>query len=149
MPRKILPAIRRLAPGPEEKEEEREKKMERMVKLADVLAIINAGMFDLRSSHDNFALQEAIRSLPTEVEEEKRPRLIDANEILKSEHQHYAPMADEYYVPVFDIENAPTVDAVPVEWINEWVNNYCNQFEEKLIERLLWTWSKNGRGGEG
>ena len=65
MPRKILPAIRRLAPGPEEKEEKREKKMEKMVKLADVLAIINAGMFDLRSLHDNIALQEAIRSLPT------------------------------------------------------------------------------------
>lgn len=39
--------------------------MERMVKLADVLAIINAGMFDLRSLRDNIALQEAIRSLPT------------------------------------------------------------------------------------
>lgn len=38
------------------------------------------------------------------------PRLIDANEILKSKHQRYNPMADEYYVPVFDIENAPTVD---------------------------------------
>lgn len=49
-----------------------------------------------------------------EIEVEKTPRLIDANEILKSEHQHYAPMADEYYVTVRDIENAPTVDAVPV-----------------------------------
>lgn len=42
------------------------------------------------------------------------PRLIDANEILKSEHQHYDYMADEYYVLVRDIENAPTVDAEPV-----------------------------------
>lgn len=49
-----------------------------------------------------------------EIEEEKMPKLIDANEILKSEHQHYAPMADEYYVTVRDIENAPPVDAVPV-----------------------------------
>lgn len=46
---------------------------------------------------------------------EKIPRLIDANEILKSEHQHYNPMADEYYVPVRDIESALTVDAVPLE----------------------------------
>lgn len=44
------------------------------------------------------------------------PRLIDANEILKSEHQHYDYMADEYYVIVRDIENAPTVDAVPTEF---------------------------------
>ena len=42
------------------------------------------------------------------------PRLIDANEILKSEHQHYDYMADEYYVLVRDIEDTPTVDAVPV-----------------------------------
>lgn len=49
-----------------------------------------------------------------EMEEEKTPKLIDANEILKSKHQHCAPMADEYYVTVRDIENAPTVDAVPV-----------------------------------
>lgn len=41
-------------------------------------------------------------------------RLIDANEILKSEHQHYDYMADEYYVLVRDIENAPTVDTEPV-----------------------------------
>lgn len=41
-------------------------------------------------------------------------RLIDASEILKSEHQHYDYMADEYYVLVRDIENAPTVDPVPV-----------------------------------
>ena len=47
-------------------------------------------------------------------------RLIDANEILQSEHQHYDYMADEYYVLVRDIENAPTVDAEPVRhghWI--------------------------------
>lgn len=42
------------------------------------------------------------------------PRLVDANEILKSEHQHYDYIADEYYVLVRDIENAPTVDAIEV-----------------------------------
>ncbi len=41
------------------------------------------------------------------------PRFVDANEILKSEHQHYDYMADEYYVLVRDIENAPTIDAEP------------------------------------
>lgn len=44
----------------------------------------------------------------------RMPRLIDANEILKSEHQHYDYRSDEYYVHVRDIENAPTVDAEPV-----------------------------------
>lgn len=55
------------------------------------------------------------------------PRLIDANEILKSEHQHYDYMSDEYYVHVRDIENAPTVDAVEVVRCKDckhyWKNN--------------------------
>jgi hypothetical protein len=42
------------------------------------------------------------------------PRLVDANEILKFDHQHYDYMSDEFYVLVRDIENAPTVDAVEV-----------------------------------
>lgn len=50
------------------------------------------------------------------------PRLIDANEILKSEHQHYDYMADEYYVLVRDIENAPTVSAKPVVRCKDCVN---------------------------
>lgn len=41
-------------------------------------------------------------------------RIIDADEITKDEHQHYDYMADEYYVFVRDIENAPAVDAVEV-----------------------------------
>lgn len=72
------------------------------------------------------------------------PKYIEVNEILKSEHQHYDYMADEYYVLVRDIENAPPVDAIPIEWIKEWVNNYCDWSQEKLIEVLLRTWSKNG-----
>lgn len=80
-------------------------------------------------------------------------RLIDANEILKSEHQHYDYTADEYYVLVRDIENAPIVDAVPVvrckdcryreheepgmvwcpnvigSWIEE--NGYCSRGERR------------------
>jgi len=47
-------------------------------------------------------------------------RLIDANEILKSEHQHYDYMSDEYYVLVRDIENAPTVAA---ERHGHWIRN--------------------------
>lgn len=60
------------------------------------------------------------------------PRLIDANEILKSEHQHYDYMADEYYVRVRDIENAPTVDAEPVrhghwEWDGDYICSNCGE----------------------
>ena len=73
-------------------------------------------------------------------------RLIDANEILKSKHQHYNPMADEYYVPVFDIENAPTVDAELVKH-GEWIPNitalgtmvfYCSACEK--ISDIHWAY---------
>lgn len=44
---------------------------------------------------------------------------------------------------------APTVEAIPIEWIKEWVNNYCDWSQEQLIECLLRTWNKNGRGEKG
>ena len=53
-------------------------------------------------------------AMSTETKERNNiPRCIDADEILKSEHQHYDYMADEYYVLVRDIENAPTIDTEP------------------------------------
>lgn len=71
------------------------------------------------------------------------PRLIDANEILKSEHQHYDYMADEYYVTVRDIENAPTVDAEPKE---EQVKEYCRKrclavVDNELFNEMKARWS--------
>lgn len=62
----------------------------------------------------------------------KEVRLIDANEILKSEHQHYDYMADEYYVTVRDIENAQTVDAV-----SEWTPITARPMDAE--ERLEWS----------
>ena len=72
------------------------------------------------------------------------PRLIDANKL--EPIQVYR--GDVYCEMVFmaDIDNAPTIDAIPIEWIKEWVNNYCDRYEEGLFECLLRTWNKNGRG---
>jgi hypothetical protein len=42
------------------------------------------------------------------------------------------------------VDERPTVDAIPIEWIKEWINNYCDWNQEKLIEVLLRTWSKMG-----
>lgn len=36
-------------------------------------------------------------------------RLIDADEIIKHEHQHYEYLSDEFYIEVRDVENAPTI----------------------------------------
>ena len=70
-------------------------------------------------------------------------RLINANEILKSEHQHLDYMADEYYVLVRDIENAPTVDAEPTE---EQVKEYCRKrclviVNSELFNEMKARWS--------
>ena len=67
-------------------------------------------------------------------------RLIDADALPK--YTGMALSADEVARAV---ENAPTIDAIPIEWIKEWVNNYCNRYEERLFECLFRTWSKNGR----
>ena len=44
-------------------------------------------------------------------------RSIDADELLKDEHQHYDYLSDEYYVLVKDIESAPTIELNKGTWI--------------------------------
>lgn len=37
-------------------------------------------------------------------------RLIDADELLKAEHKYYYYLADEHYIRVRDVEDAPTIE---------------------------------------
>ena len=37
-----------------------------------------------------------------------------------------------------DIENAPTIEAIPIEWIKNWLNN-CTP-NENCVENLLFEW---------
>ena len=47
-----------------------------------------------------------------------------------------------------DLDNAPTVEAIPVEWIKEWCNKQnSNSLEERLLKRygvlsMLEDWEK-------
>ena len=114
--------------------------MERMVKLADVLAIINAGMFDLRSSHDNIALQEAIRSLPTvDVDPDPRGRgrgtKMDFDETEKGEKMGTSKKCatcyadtDEWYAIPFFYHNE----------VNEYISNLilCKECFEHLLDAV-------------
>ena len=43
------------------------------------------------------------------------PRLIDADKLIYSDGREYLPTGE--YITILDIENAPTVDAIPIEWI--------------------------------
>lgn len=81
------------------------------------------------------------------------PRLIDANEVRN--HKYVAMGGDlslykEGWNDAIDtiMNEAPTVEAIPIEWIKKWANNYCDRYQEKLIECLLRTWSKMGERDE-
>ena len=81
-------------------------------------------------------------------------RLIDADALEKKLHefaldewnQRATTSWSNAFLECEDIVyNAPTVEAIPIEWIKEWVNNYCDRNQEKLIEILLRTWNKTRR----
>ena len=46
-------------------------------------------------------------------------KLIDADEIIKFDHQHYEHLSDTFYVTVRDIELAPTIIPADTQW-PEW-----------------------------
>lgn len=73
-------------------------------------------------------------------------RLIDANKMIKGIKENYVIYGYADFLNDFFrmVEEQPTVEAIPIEWIKEWVNNYCDWSQEKLIECLLRTWSKMG-----
>ena len=82
------------------------------------------------------------------------PRYIDANKLRKDIldlPNCYNGFSDTYdKAMIIDlIDEQPTVDAIPIEWIKEWVNNYCDRNQEKLIEILLRTWNKTRRREDG
>lgn len=70
-------------------------------------------------------------------EEEMRP--IDADEITKNEHQHYDYMADEYYVFVRDIENAPTLEVEPVR------EGFLHDFWQRVSGEIIAVCSECGK----
>jgi hypothetical protein len=77
------------------------------------------------------------------------PRLIYADKLRKDVldlPDCYNGFSDTYdKARILDlVDEQPTVDAIPIEWIKEWINNYCDWNQEKLIEVLLRTWSKMG-----
>ena len=78
----------------------------------------------------------------------KMQRLIDANEILKSEHQRYDYMSDEYYVLVRDIENAPTVDpVVHAHWkvVSTYVKKMTRICECSACGDTIWVYADENR----
>ena len=80
-------------------------------------------------------------------------RLIDANDLIKAIldfpncENGYSDAYDKEFI-VCEIEEQPTVDAIPVEWIEEYMNNHMFKFSDRwmAMDWMLNDWRKeNGQ----
>ena len=81
-------------------------------------------------------------------------RLIDADKLIQELEKNKTFESDEYTEGVNtgiswcaeDVVDAPTVDAIPIEWIEEYRQNredYADEYNAKaVLKRLLETWEK-------
>lgn len=65
-------------------------------------------------------------------------RLIDADELIKK--ANFQPLAP--YILKRDVDDAPTVDAIPIDWLTERINETARPKDDNDIElnhALFWT----------
>ena len=73
-------------------------------------------------------------------------RYIDADE-LKRNHMFYHEADNRSYAEERDIDETPTVDAVPVEWIKNYIKrteDNGNTFAAVQYEMMLWDYIADG-----
>lgn len=70
------------------------------------------------------------------------PRLVDADDLLMDNSWAFYDENGNRNDACIAVENAPTIEAIPIKWIKEWANNYCDWSQEQLIGILLRTWNK-------
>ena len=80
-------------------------------------------------------------------------RLIDVSKLKKIRIEHQRSVyshgrIEGYNACIEDLENAPTVKAIPIEWIKKWCNEHNRKsLEERLLKRygvitMLEDWEK-------
>lgn len=82
----------------------------------------------------------------------KKMMLIDAD---KLELKHFVQWADVVVgyngtqpkhkhtdIIAYDISGAPTVDAIPIEWINNWMAKSENTYNREQVYEMLEDWEK-------
>lgn len=58
-------------------------------------------------------------------------RLIDADKVVR----YTCTIDRDHDYDVYDIEHAPTVDAIPVEWIEKWLDEFLGvKLEEEITD---------------
>ena len=67
-------------------------------------------------------------------------RLIDADAL--KEKKVYSHERHEKIVPVAEIDWSPTIDAIPVEWLNNVMLN-CDDEDSKAAWRMLHKWNND------
>ena len=69
-------------------------------------------------------------------------RLIDADAFEEFIEKVYRPLCDDYHMKGYvlnqllhDIQNEPTVDAIPIEWIEKWLDEFLGtKLEEEITD---------------
>ena len=70
------------------------------------------------------------------------PNLVDKDDLLMDNTWAFYDENGNRNEACIAVENAPTVDAIPIEWIKEFANDYCDWSQEQLIGVLLRTCKK-------
>ena len=61
----------------------------------------------------------------------KKMRLIDADKLVS----HTYTIDRDHDYETYDIEHAPTVDAIPIEWIEKWLDEFLGvKLEEEITD---------------
>ena len=76
-------------------------------------------------------------------------RLIDADKLIKDIKQLWDYKTVDYITAttvlkqtITDIENQPTVKAIPVEWIRNYVSHWVSEIYKNLVLNMIKTWEK-------
>lgn len=69
-------------------------------------------------------------------------RLIDADALMESATIHRSATSNESCVQVDAIDDAPTVDAIPLEWLVSWINRHPNDLRCVWFVSLEMEWRK-------
>lgn len=81
-------------------------------------------------------------------------RLVDANAFEEFIEKVYRPLCDDYHMKDYvlnqllhDIQNEPTVEAIPVEWLlnNIPIDSVMQEYNRKLIEYLVIGWREENK----
>lgn len=84
------------------------------------------------------------------VEGEPKMRLIDADDLPSDVMLHVGEDDDEFeFVYMYDIEHAPTIEAIPVSFLEKLRDNAQNEEAALIIDEIIAQWEKGASKYDG